>query len=695
MSHRRKTPSWFSRYWWIVLLSLIILVGACIVTIRRISVSSEQESAESIKAPVIEQLTDSEPAEQIMDTEQVAQEDKEQEVEPVSCIPAVIENVPEGEWQAERTFPDQAGYVDNTLAMNSMYSFIGYSGQGALYLEVGEAVESFDLFVNNHAIDTGAVTPGKYELDISDIALNGTNTIQVSNIVSSDPENAITVKIPYPTVIDGDPAMVGIDEEPLKLIDAIVSSDVENGFSSAQLAIVKDGRLVYQNSWGHLNSYNQDGSRIEDGIPVTNDTMYDLASNTKMYATAYAIQYLVDKGDISLDSKVTDFYGSEFADDTVEIIFDKYEGGYPGIDTIREWKSRITVKDLLMHQAGFPDSGHYHNDKFNAASQKLNLGVDNILYVKDANKQKTLKEGIFRTPLIYKPGTRNMYSDIDYMLLGLIIEEVTGEDLNTFLKKTFWDPMGLTRISYCPTDNGFDKNDCAATELNGNTRDGLVDFPGVRTYTLQGEVHDEACYYEMEGVSGHAGLFASATDLAKLASVMLTGGYGNNSFFTRNTRDLFIAPQAGSTPNYGIGWWREGDDKRVWYFGTQAPESTVGHQGWTGTLTMIDFENNIVLVFLTNAINTPVFEPVVIDNANQFCGRYYTTSTLGFVPQILYTGVGNTESPDKALKSLIQDMVSEKQKLVDKEAAGKGKNLNDDHPMMKALKAIKQVADTY
>ncbi len=208
--------------------------------------------------------------------------------------------------------------------------------------------------------------------------------------------------------------------------------------------------------------------------------------------------------------------------------------------------------------------------------------------------------------------------------------------------------MGLERITFCPTDNGFDKTDCAATELNGNTRDGLVTFPGVRTDTIQGEVHDEECYYTMEGVSGHAGLFASATDLAKLASVMLTGGYGNNSFFSKNTRDLFIAPQSNMTLNYGIGWWREADDKRVWYFGTQSPEDTVGHQGFTGMLTMIDYDNNMVLVFLTNSINTPIFEPVKIENANQYCGKYYTTSTLGFVPQILYTGIGNTQSPEKA-----------------------------------------------
>jgi CubicO group peptidase (beta-lactamase class C family) len=128
--------------------------------------------------------------------------------------------------------------------------------------------------------------------------------------------------------------------------------------------------------------------------------------------------------------------------------------------------------------------------------------------------KKTLTEGIFRTPLMFEPGTDTRYSDIDYMLLGLIVEKKTGTDLDTFLSETFWKPMGLEHITYCPLENGFSKEDCAATELNGNTRDGLIDFPGVRTETIQGEVHDEECYYTMEVVSGHAGLFASASDLA-------------------------------------------------------------------------------------------------------------------------------------------------------------------------------------
>ena len=610
------------------------------------------------------------------------------------AIKAIRMDAPaEGSWQGEVVFPDRKGYVDDTLAMNSMFSFTGFEDQGTMYVTVDEGVESFDLFINNVKADTKNMKAGTYEIDYSGISVNGTNTVQVTNIVPSDLDGAVTLDIPYPTVISGTLEEVGIDKEPLDMIGRIIQADIDNGFSSAQLAIIKDGKLVYQNAWGQLNSYEADGTRIEDGMPVTDDTMYDLASNTKMYSAAYAIQYLADRGEISLDEKVTDIIGPEFVTKTVEIKFASFGEDYPGFDTIKEWKAGITVKDLMMHQAGFPDSGHYHNEKFDTVNQCLNEDRDNELYVPDATKDKTLREGICRTPLMFEPGTDTRYSDIDYMLLGLIVEKKTGKDLNTFLSETYWQPMGLEHVTYCPLDNGFSPEDCAATELNGNTRDGLVDFPGVRTETLQGEVHDEECYYTMDGVSGHAGMFASATDLAKLASVMLTGGYGNNRFFSKDVRDVFIAPQAGGSLNYGIGWWRRGDDRRSWYFGTQSPDSTIGHQGWTGTLTMVDFENNMVLVYLTNTINTPVYNATSIDNANRFCGGYYTSSTLGFVPQILYTGmesVGN--DPGDALESLVKDMVNEKQKLVNEMTEAYGGELPDDHPILKALKALEEAA---
>ncbi|MFQ8601147.1 MAG: hypothetical protein ACLSAP_11600 [Oscillospiraceae bacterium] len=114
-----------------------------------------------------------------------------------------------------------------------------------------------------------------------------------------------------------------------------------------------------------------------------------------------------------------------------------------------------------------------------------------------------------------------------------------------------------------PLQNGFEKDDCAATELQGNTRDGHedIDYPNMRTETVQGEVHDEKAYYCMEGVSGHAGLFSNAEELAKLCQVMINGGgYGANKFFSKDTIDEFTKPKTSDLANWGLGWWRKADN---------------------------------------------------------------------------------------------------------------------------------------
>ena len=621
---------------------------------------------------------------------EVKQEGKEEELVKVKNFESTLDD----EWQAEVKFPDWKGYIDDTLAMNSMYSFDGFKDQGKVYITADDSIRSYDCFINNYKVDTSNMLKGSYEIDISKIAKNGINTIQISNINSYSKDNKVTVRIPYPRVIDGTLEEVGLRKEPFELIEKIIQSDINNGFSSAQLAVIKDGKLVYQNAWGLLNSYNKNGSRIEDGVKVTNDTMYDLASNTKMYSVAYAIQNLIYNNKLNLEDKIVDLLGNEFVDNTIEVQFASFGEEYPGLDIIKGWKSEITVQDLLMHRAGFPDSGHYHNEKFDIINQTLSNSGDNPLFVADATKEKTFKEGICKTPLIYEPRTKILYSDIDYMLLGILVEKVTKEDLNTFLSKTFWQPMGLTRITYNPLENGFSKDDCAATELNGNTRDDLIFFPNVRKDTIQGEVHDEESYYMMEGISGHAGLFSNATDLAKLASVMLTGGYGKYKFFSKDIRDVFVTPKASSTVNYGIGWWREADDKRVWYFGTQSPESTIGHQGWTGTLTMIDFENNMVVVYLTNSINTPIVDNSSIESANDFAGRYYTASTLGFVPQLIYMGLeNNSDDLNLALESIATDMAKEKQSWIDNKESKNKMKFVEDHPVLKAKKALDDVLE--
>ncbi len=430
----------------------------------------------------------------------------------------------------------------------------------------------------------------------------------------------------------------GIHEECIALIEEIIEKDIADGFPSAQLAVMRDGKLVYENSWGKVNSYYPDGTRKEDSPEVTSDTLYDLASITKMFGVNYALQKLVTDGDIDLDDKVSKYLGDRFYEDVIEIPYEK--GADSDISVQKEWKASLTLKDLLRHEGGFPADPHYFDPNFDVVTLESSPDSVNVLFAGNGADEETKAstiEQICRTPLLYEPGTKTIYSDVDYMILGVVVEQVTGCDLDTYLKETFCRPMGLTHLTYCPLDHGFSPDDCAATELNGNTRDGAISFDGIRTYTLQGEVHDEKAYDCMGGISGHAGLFGNAVDLARLADLMLTGSYGDTEFFSQDVIDMFTAPKSKSDKKWGLGWWRQGDKQRARYFGSRAGENTFGHQGWTGTLIMIDPEKKIVIAYLTNKINTPLVNSEA--DPNKFAGSRYTAASLGFVPEILYTGL--------------------------------------------------------
>ena len=592
-------------------------------------------------------------------------------------------------FQLSKSFPDwNNGKVDDTLAMNNMVGFTMFHGQGYIYVTPHKEVESFRLFINNKELDVSMLEAEKTAcLDISAYTRDGMNSLMVLNVKPEGLRQVIDVDIPYPVVLDGTLEEAGIDPKLMRTVERIVESDVAHGFTSAQMAVVKDGRLVYRNCWGKLNSYEKDGRVKEDSGMVTNDTLYDLASNTKMYATNYAIQYLVSEGLLDIERHVTDFVGERFADDVIEIEYADCEN--PGLEVQKEWKRSLKLSDILRHQAGFPADPRFYYERFDQ-SRQVWADVENVLFSgydgSDETRRKTL-DCLCKTPMMYRPGTKTVYSDADYMLLGLIIEQIVGMPQDEFLRKIFWKPMGLTHVCMNPLKHGFKPEDCAATELNGNSRDGAVGFKSIRTETLQGEVHDEKAWCCLGGVAGHAGLFANATDLAKLASVMLSGGYGEHRFFSKDTMDVFMTPKKPDAANWGLGWNREGEMERAWYFSPISCRGTIGHQGWTGTLSMIDPERNLVIIFLTNKINSRITNPVL--NNSRFNGNWYTTSSLGFVSELLYLGFMG-DVPPETLQALLDDMVAEKQKLVD-EAGEPAKDPN--HPIRKAYDAIKAVAE--
>ena len=594
----------------------------------------------------------------------------------------VTANIPSRQWQLDVTFPDWKGSINTSFAVNNRIGFYSYAGQGVLYLQPDRNCGSFALYVNGARISTKNAVPGTaYKLNIASLTVNGLNSLQVSNIKAG----TVRVCVPYPTVKKGKPADVGLSQYALDTIDRIITSDIKNGFSSAQLAVVKDGRLVYENAWGNVQTYNKKGKPVS-AAPVTTDTLYDLASNTKMYSVNYAIQYLLTQGKIDLDTKIVDILGKAFSEKTIDIRYNGYD--HVSLKTNKAWKAKLTLRDLLKHQGGFPAGPQYFNDRYDCAAQYFDSDNGNVLYAgtgADAATRKNTLQQIFRTPLMYEPGTKTLYSDVDYMVLCFCVEAVTGQSLSAFLKKTFWKPMGLTHITYNPLKSGFSKDDCAATELMGNSRDGNLHYTNVRTNTLRGEVHDPNAFFCMNGVSGHAGLFANASDLAKLASVMLTGGYGKYKFFSRDVIDMFTAPKHEDYTYYGLGWWREGEHQFDRYFGSASRTNLFGHQGFTGTLTVIDPEENLVIVLLTNKIHSRLVPGDT--TLNQYSGNLYTTATLGFATEIIEMGLEKGGDSKEIYDSLLFDMAAD----------AKRKLANDGityptHPQYKACKALQQAA---
>ena len=451
----------------------------------------------------------------------------------------------------------------------------------------------------------------------------------------------------YKTVTTGTPEEVGLNTNTLKLIDDMMEVQMGYGFSGAQLAVVKDGKLVVDKAWGVTNGYiapqiDADGNILSDAVidkssaPITTDTLFDLASNTKMFATNFAVQKLVSDGELDIHKKVCD-YIPEFRD-------------REGDDQIKG-KTDLTVSMLLSHCAGFPADPGYHNSEAAMIKQYPDLFCQ--------NRDEILSK-IIDTPLKYEPGTEREYSDVDYMILGFIVERITGKRLDEYVKEEFYDKMGLTHMTFNPLENGFTKEDCAATELNGNTRQGRFIYDNVRRETVWGQVHDEKAYYCMNGVSGHAGLFGSAKELAMLCQVMLNGGgWGEEKFFDQSVIDMFTAPIDPYTLDWGLGWWLKDDNYnpgRTNYFGMESSIGTFGHTGWTGTITLIDPDKDLIIVYLASCKNSPVIDRM--KNGNDFVGNNVSMGSLGLTPQLIYEAFNS--SNDESIDALLIEMVNQR-----------------------------------
>jgi len=416
----------------------------------------------------------------------------------------------------------------------------------------------------------------------------------------------------------GKPEEVGFSSAKLDEMDQYVQQQIDDGFPAAAIIVVKDGKIVKESAYGYAKKYNTplvDGSYKpaellprEQWEPATTDTLFDLASNSKMYATNYAIQKLVSEGKLNLDQKLVDFPGWGNFNDDYTVYTGKFTKGEKG-------KATITIRDILHHYGGLIPDPEYPN---------LNSAGDLWYQTQDPTDRKGIIDAICKTPLQYKPRTVFAYSDVDYMILGLLVEQITGKTLDQYVEQDIYAKLGITNTMFNPLKKGISASRIAATELNGNTRDGNITFGNqadgtpvnIRSYTLQGEVHDEKAWYSMAGVAGHAGLFSTVGDMGMLTQLMLNGGiYNHSQLFTQEVRDEFITPyhvnaNSVDSSTIGLGWRVHSKSAAAYYYFNWGPSrSTYGHQGWTGTLTIIDPVYNMSITVLTNFRHSPVISP--------------------------------------------------------------------------------------
>jgi len=421
------------------------------------------------------------------------------------------------------------------------------------------------------------------------------------------------------------------DTEYLSYIDTFIESEIDKGFPGAVLLVMKDGKVVKHTAYGYKLKY-ENGIELSNPIAMTEDTLFDLASNTKIYATTLAIIKLVDEGRIHLTDPV-EKYLPLFKDKETDPI---------------KMKKYVTIEHLLNHSSGLPANFKFYDPK----SAKDFYSLD---------REKTIQY-LMEIPLEYEPGTKDVYSDIGFMILGVIIEEVTGQSLDQYVEEKIYAPLGLKRTVFCPLKKGFKKEEIAATELNGNTRDFNIDFPNIRTYTLQGEVHDEKAYYSMGEVAGHAGLFSTAKELGILSQMILNGGkFGDYYLADEETIRTFMEPSA-VTSFRTLGWNRASWEGQENKFGEYAGPDTIGHTGWTGTFTHIDPEKNIIVILLTNKKHSPVTytDGGKIDG---FKGDYFETGKYGKILTMVYNAYYKKHPEERPPVRLGIDRINQYQTL--------------------------------
>lgn len=368
------------------------------------------------------------------------------------------------------------------------------------------------------------------------------------------------------------PEEVGMDGPTLEKIDSLAFYYInQKAMPGCGIMVMRGNDIVYHRGFGR-EDYSR-ASRLIDPL----DHSYDLASVTKVAATTLCAMKLTEQGRLNLDAPIYQY--------------------------IPEWRSidkgRLTCRQLLQHSAGLPGWEPLYLETYSdpqrkiidrerfrfEASAEYPLPVGPGLYAR-ADMQKWVWEKIAAVEL--SAARRVRYSDLGMMILGRVIEQITGESLEQYAHAQFYKPLGMSRTWFQPGEKGLMKH-CPPTEADHNWRHSVI----------RGYVHDPNAAL-LGGVAGHAGLFSNIYDLGKLMMMFKNQGiFGDNRYFLPVTIETFTRKQLASSRK-GLGWDRPEPAGSGGPTSTLASASTFGHTGFTGTCVWVDPESDLVFVFLSN-----------------------------------------------------------------------------------------------
>ena len=373
------------------------------------------------------------------------------------------------------------------------------------------------------------------------------------------------------------PEAIGLRTASLSAIDGIVNEGIRaRAYPGAQVLVAVDGEVVWDKAYG--------SATYDSGRAARADDLYDLASITKVASTTIALMRLVDEGKVDLDEPLGHY-------------LTEIEGDHPA-------HARMSLRDILTHQAGLKPFVPFQNKLMKDGQFRPGLASDTAsathgvrvaegLYIRNEYRD-SLFHWVLSTPLEQKG--QYVYSDMGYYLIQEMIERITGLSLDRYVQEKFYKPLGAATLTYKPFER-FAKERIAPTEQDDLFRKKLV----------WGDVHDPGAAIK-GGVAGHAGLFGSANDLAKVMQMLANGGtYGGTRYLSdavvrEFTKCQFCAPN-GTGNRRGLGWDKPVRDGKGGPTCECVSYASFGHTGFTGTMAWADPEQHVVYIFLSNRVH--------------------------------------------------------------------------------------------